>query len=68
MAGEKIVTMVIGKDDDDVGFFRSQRCANENWQKKAEHDTRVGYYCDHCNSEWAKTRGKTRLVFWTSGR
>jgi len=49
VAGEKIVTMVVGDDDDDVGFFRSQHCDNKDWQKKTEHETRVGDYCDHCN-------------------
>ena len=37
VAGEKVVTMVIGKDDDNVGFFRTQRCANDDWKKEAEH-------------------------------
>ena len=51
VAREKVVTMVIGKDDDDIGFFRTQRCANEDWQKKAGHGARVKDCCDYCNSE-----------------
>jgi len=36
VAREKVVTMVVGQNDDEVGFFRTQRCAYENW-KKAKH-------------------------------
>jgi hypothetical protein len=29
--------MVVGQNDDEVGFFRTQRSAYENRKKKAEH-------------------------------